>query len=193
MSHIRDANMTPEEEQKYVAFLRQVEQIQKNNFCLDSVKPAFSTPAYISGKLKELQMYNPIDLVIVDHMGLMSTTAKDFDSNWEKLGIIALELKSVAMEHQVPIIVLSHVGRKGMESREDTFELEHVGLSLEPLKHVDTIMSWRIVDPEAFKLTHIGQGKLSIQGARDAEEAAVTLNVNTNLMKICEYVITVAH
>jgi hypothetical protein len=92
------------------------------------------------------------------------------------------------------MIIIAHVNRKGMQSdNKKNFGLEDLGLSLEPLKHVDMIASWRIEDPESFKLTHIGTGYLSIQGARDAEEPDVALHVNTNLMKIQTLTVKVIH
>ena len=62
-----------------------------------------------------------------------------------------------------------------------------MGLSLEPLKHVDMIVSWRITgDIEQFERTHTGQGFLTIKGARDSETKEISLEVNTNKMKIYE-------
>jgi hypothetical protein len=144
-------------------------------------------------KLKELTTHGPIDLVLIDHFGLMTMDVKGVDS-WEKFGMIALELKSLSMEYQVPMIVITHVNRKGMESdKKKSYGLEDFGLSIEPLKHVDLIASWRIMDPESFQMNHIGNGTLSIQGARDAEEVEIILHVNTNLMKIEEQIVKVIH
>lgn len=189
---IRNCNMNADEETKYIQFLQGLK--GNPNINIESVMPANSTAEYIDRKIQELNENGPVDLVLVDYLGLMTSPAKNIDSDWKKWGQIALELKSIAMDRQVPIIALTHVNRKGMESESGkNFDLSDFGLSIEPLKHVDLICSWRIQDHESFKLTHKGTGKLAIMGARDSEEPEVSLDVNTNMMKIGEHVMTIAH
>jgi len=189
---IRYGRLSPQEVQLYQDYCNN--KLAKNdNLLIDNVN--LSTPSYIESKLNSLTTLNKIDLVIIDYLGLMQPDAKQHvESEWLKWGIITLDLKRIAMKYQVPMIIIAHVNRKGMQSdNKKNFGLEDLGLSLEPLKHVDMIASWRIADPEVFKLTHVGTGYLSIQGARDAEEPDVSLHVNTNIMKIQALTVTVIH
>ena len=117
----------------------------------------------------------------------MQPDDKKVKSSWEAMGSITLELKSVSMKTGVPLILVAHVNRKGMDDDKDHYALSEMGLSIEPLKHVDLIASWRIHDIEAFKRTNIGDGTLSVQGSRNSKQPQVILSINTNIMKIKQY------
>jgi len=191
-NHIRNATMSQLEEQTFKQYLLQVQYQNTNNLYIDSVDPANSSVAYIDEKLKELSIYGNVDLVLVDYLGLMQTHKK-IDTGWERLGHIALELKGLAMKYDVPVIVLTHVNPEAMKSKGKTYNLEDMGLSKEPLKHVDMIVSWKIDDEQAFKLQGMGYATLSIQGSRDSENEDVSLWVNINKMKVIQQQITVKH
>lgn len=188
-SLIRDAKLPPDQ---YAIYLDCLKNSTNKNIILDSVPPVYSNAAYIEGRMEEILKIRPsIDLIIVDHMGLMSPNNRDHQKlqGWEKLGIVSIELKSLAMQYNIPMVVITHVNRRGMSTEDTAFAMEDMSGSIEPLKNVDLIASWRIVDEKVFKTTHKGSGMLSVQGARDATEPDVTLEVNTNIMKISEGVL----
>lgn len=181
-NNIKWGTMTPEEDERCKKYLR--DQQSKKLIYLDRVSPAMSSAAYIDGKLSELEGDGKFDIVLVDMIPNMTTDnpeAKD----WKKLGVIALELKSLAMKHRLPVIVLAHVNTEGMKSGSKSFGLKHAGVSKEPLKVVDLIVSWRIDKPEEFAKTNEGLATLSVQGSRDsASPPLIPIYINTNMMKI---------
>ncbi len=189
---LRNCQLTPADE---IRLKEYIEVTKTNNRAfIDSVEPARSTASYIDNKIRELSALTPINLAIVDHLGLMSSEASSSEPDWKRIAHIAIELKSVAMIHNIPIIVVTHTNREGAKSKnKDTYQMEEISNSYDSLKHVDLICSWKIRDREVFKATHIGTGILAIGGARDSEESVVELHVNTNMMKIEELMVKVGH
>jgi len=181
---IKTATMGPQDEKIYRDYIKK--QQEKNLVYVDRVSPSSSSVAYIENKLNELQTEGKFDILLIDMIPNMKTDdpeAKD----WKRLGVIALELKDLAMKFNVPIIVLAHVNTEGMKSKKKNFELEHASVSKEPLKVVDLILSWRIDDTEleSFKKTQKGLATLSVVGARDsAAPPEIPIYINTHIMKI---------
>jgi len=192
MSKIDRTKLSPEE---YDIFEKCSNSIKQSGLLnIDDVPNSSSNADYIERTLIDLtEKFGKYDVVLVDYLGLMNTK-QPTDSDWKKFGVITLELKDIAMKLNIPIIVICHVNRKGMQDKKNHFDLDEMGVSLEPLKHVDTIMSWRIHDPDLFEITNTGQGTLSIRGGRQSGQKTVVLDVDTNKMKIWENIrpITVA-
>lgn len=180
---IRNCKLLPEEEKVLEEFSQKIK--SSNKLFIDSVGPVQSCANYIENRIREIGVP---DVILVDYLNLMYTPDELAKSTHEKLGIITIELKNIAMKYQVPIVLLTHVNRKGMDSDGESYQMSDVGLSIEPLKHVDIIASWRIKEPLAFKESHKGDGILTIQGARDSETPTVVLHVDTNVMKITEQI-----
>jgi replicative DNA helicase len=71
----------------------------------------------IRSKLKRLSHKTNIDLVIIDHIGLL-TSGSRFINRAEEVGYISKQLKTINREFKVPILALSQLNR-GNESRSD--------------------------------------------------------------------------
>lgn len=180
--------LTDQDKEKIGSYLRSPEAAR---IYVDSTTPASSTPAYVDSRLTELEASGPMDLMIIDHLGLMKSSSKH--DKWLQLDEITQDLIGVIRKHQIPLIIICHVNRDGLKKKDKSFGFDDMGLSLEPLKHVDLIISWRITGDQAeFERNHVGQGFLTIKGARDSETKEISLEVNTNKMKIWEG-LTVAH
>lgn len=182
-NHIRNGSTSQEEVDKIKEFLEG----DRDKFFIDPVAPMSSSSAFIDNKLLDLErVFGDFGLVIVDYIGQMKSVDKTLQSTWEKIGAITMELKHIAIKHKVPMIVISHVNRTGMKSKKDSssFDPSDMGLSIEPLKHVDNVVSWRIEDPEAFRQLNRGKGILAIRMSRDGQCKNVPLFVDTNFMKI---------
>lgn len=155
---------------------------------IDSVARSNSTVSYIEQKVNELRVDGPVDLIMIDYMSLMKSESSSSKKTYEVLGDLAMDLKDLAGKLQLPIITIMHVNRDGMKDKDkDHFGLEDMGLSNEPSKHVDLVLSWRVKDGQELKRTRQGQGVLSVEASRFCGEGDVTLQINTNLMKISEY------
>ena len=165
------------------------------NLVIDCATPGQSKASHIDSKVREVKTsYENIDLIIVDYMGLMQPDQKGIDSDYLKWGQITTELMCVAQKYHIPMIVIVHANRKGMGEKKKRFDLEDIGLSIEPLKHVDMIVSWRIIDDdESFDKTKTGNGLLTVLGSRYSESPEVTLHINTNIMKIEEFALKIAY
>ncbi len=179
--------MALEEEGRFYTSLEK--QRQSKNLYIVSVPPVVCTSSFILGKMNELEGICKFDLVIIDYLGLMNADgpAARKDS-WEKLGDITLHLKDVAMQKRVPIITVAHVNRDAMKKKGDKFGFTDTGLSIEISKHVDFFASWRILRPDEFHLTKVGEMNLSLIGARDSDTPDTLLNANMHVMKIRDYV-----
>lgn len=183
--------LTQEDKDKIAGYVRSPE---ASRVYIDSTTPASSTPAYVDSRLTELEATGTMDLMIIDHLGLMKASGDN--DKWLQLDQITQDLIGVIRKHQIPLIILCHVNRDGLKKKGKSFGFDDMGLSLEPLKHVDLIISWRITgtpeEIEGFERNHVGQAFLSIKGARDSETKEILLDVNTNKMKIQEG-LTVGH
>lgn len=174
--------LTDEDKAKIGAYLHSPEAAK---IYVDSTTPASSTPAYVDSRLTELEADGPMDLMIIDHLGLMKASGNN--DKWLQLDQITQDLIGIIRKHQIPVIILCHVNRDGLKKKGKSFGFDDMGLSLEPLKHVDLIISWRIDGTvEQFEQTHQGRAFLTIKGARDSETKEISLEVNTNKMKIYE-------
>lgn len=184
MTKIERQKLSAEE---YLQYENCVNTLKATNLLyVDSVPNSLSNAGHIEKMLTSLQdRMGKYEVALIDYLGLMNTTSSVTD-DWKRMGAITLELKDVAMKLNIPIIVVGHVNRKGMQENKKHFDLDELGVSLEPLKHVDVIMSWRIHEPELFELTNTGQGTLSIRGSRQSGQKSVVLDVDTNKMKIWE-------
>lgn len=77
------------------------------------------TPSYVIGETRRMKERHPeIDLVVVDHMQLMSADAK-VRSDYEKFTEISRTMKQVAMELNVPLLLVAQISRQ-----DDYTELE---------------------------------------------------------------------
>jgi KaiC/GvpD/RAD55 family RecA-like ATPase len=87
---------------------------------LVSTKPSV-TPDYIVSETKRLSKRAPLNLVIVDHMQLMSADIAA-RSDYEKFTAISRAMKQTAMEVRIPVIIVSQTSRSN--SREHRAELD---------------------------------------------------------------------
>ncbi|CAM6006437.1 unnamed protein product [Sphagnum balticum] len=80
------------------------------------------TPEYIIEETQRLSVNSKIDLVVVDHMQLMSSDGNE-QKDYEKFTAISRALKSrVAKELNIPVLLASQVSRKN--SNDNRWELE---------------------------------------------------------------------
>lgn len=108
-------------EKEYAAWLGCIEeQKQKDNLFYIVDMPAGCTVLYIRNKLDEIRMKypnHPIDLVVVDYIGIMEPSQDVKEGDWYRQGIISQELKQLARQEK--LVVLSAV-QETRESIKDT-------------------------------------------------------------------------
>ena len=78
---------------------------------------ADATPATLDAMIAEQRMRGGVDVVIIDHAGLMSAGRRGA-SNYERAAIISRALKKSAKRHNVPVLALVQLNR-AVEQRAD--------------------------------------------------------------------------
>lgn len=102
---IKSASLDEEEHGRWIQCLTR--QKEKDNIFYLVDMPSGCTPLFIRNKLEEIRMKfpdNPIDLVVVDYLGIMNPTQQVDGPDWQKQGVISQELKEVARSEKVPIL-----------------------------------------------------------------------------------------
>lgn len=79
---------------------------------------AVITPEYIRRQTMGLHHRHKLDLLVVDHLGLMSAGNRKTTGRTEEVTIISNSLKALARELYIPIIALSQLNRE-VERRQD--------------------------------------------------------------------------
>jgi replicative DNA helicase len=76
------------------------------------------TVAEMRSKLRKLHAQKPLDLVVIDYLGLINMTNGKNVSKSDAVGEVTKALKQLARELNVPIVLLAQLNR-GVEQRED--------------------------------------------------------------------------
>jgi hypothetical protein len=156
----------------------------RQNLIIDSAPPFVSRASYIAAKIQEAQP----EFVIIDNLTYMGTDEKT-SSIRERFAAIASEVVGLAINFRIPILMFGHVNRKGKEAsdkKNEDYDSEDFGESIDPIKACDSIVSWRIQDIEQFRQSHKGIGTLAIRDARSIESFKVDLLVDTGKMLITD-------
>ena len=77
-----------------------------------------NTPKGIFNRALQVQGKHGLDMIIIDHIHLMDSGRKDSESQNVNMSRISRELKSMAIELDIPILALAQLSR-GVESRND--------------------------------------------------------------------------
>ena len=194
LSHIYTNNMNAMEEARWIAFITSVKEGKHqilNKIYFDEVPAAISTPELIAERIKKLKEDGKnVGLVVVDHFGRMTTTSKEAMQDWQKKGLIAQQICSMALSERIPFILLTHVkassAKDALEDNKD-FDAYDIERSGQPLKDVDYVFSWRIEDKEDFDRNgKKGFARLSLVLSRHSETGTATLQINGKYMQIQE-------
>jgi replicative DNA helicase len=194
LSHIYSNTMDAVEESRWIQFITSVKEGRHqilNKIYFDEVPAAISTPELIAERLKKLKEDGKkVGLVVVDHFGRMTTSSKEAMQDWQKKGIIAQQICSMALQERIPFILLTHVkaqsAKDALEDNKD-FDAYDIERSGQPLKDVDYVFSWRIENREDFDRNgKKGFARLSLMLSRHSETGTATLQINGKYMQIQE-------
>ena len=160
-SLIRDGTLTKVEEDIYKQSLER----QKNNKCLYYI---YDTPnatvSMIKAKVKSLNQ--PIDLIVVDYLGIMDSDLR-ISENWEKVGSIAKELKTLAKDLDVPVLTAAQVNREGIKQQNYKYGKESIALSFLIIAHADIVLSLRNPDPDIQEVSDLLDINATVVANRD--------------------------
>lgn len=130
---IKQGTLTPEDEGRLYQFYDDNKKIKNSLYIVD--RGAMTTD-YIRAKVQELKAIMPVDLVVVDYLGICRTTnCKPNAKEYEYIGQIAWDLRDIAKLEQVPLLT-AHQSNK-----------EHgISKSIDVGRHCDLLLQIKITD-----------------------------------------------
>lgn len=130
---IKQGTLTGEDEERMYKFYADN---RKEKGSLYIVDRGAMTTDYIRAKVQELKAIMPIDLVVVDYLGICRTTnCKPNAKEYEYIGQIAWDLRDIAKLEQVPLLT-AHQSNK-----------EHgISKSIDVGRHCDLLLQIKITD-----------------------------------------------
>lgn len=96
------------EEEGWVAIGDSMNRMAESSLIVDDSSAL--TPAQMRSRLKRIMLKKPVDLVIVDYLGLMAPD-KNTENRQQDVSQISGKLRQIAKDLSVPIIVLSQLSR----------------------------------------------------------------------------------
>lgn len=118
----------------------------------------------ICSRARQAHMVEPLTMVIVDHLGLISRPGKHDPS---ELGQITTALKALAKELNVPVILLCQLNRKVEEEKNRKPMLSHLRDSGRIEEDADVVIF--MYRAEYYKLEPAGYCEFIVAKARDGE------------------------
>lgn len=92
-----------------------------NSRLLVSTKPSVH-PKYLLAETERIRKREPIDLIVIDHMQLMSASEK-VNGDYEKFTAISRATKQMAVEAMVPVILISQTSRSNSKDKRTELEV----------------------------------------------------------------------
>jgi len=152
--------------------------------------------AEVRGKIRRLQRITPIDLVVIDHIGLMQSDSRH-ENRVNEIGYISRSLKGIAKSLKIPVLALSQLSR-ATEHREDPRpKLPDLRESGDLEQNADTVLfifresyyytpdQWRIENPN--RPYPADEADLIIGKHRSGPQGEVKLRFNRNLTKFSDF------
>ena len=104
---IKKGSITDEE---FAVILHKADMLAENNRIFTDCSPAISLTE-IRNRVRKIKQTHGLDIVFVDHIGLMKSEEKA-ESRTREISIFSKGLKAIAAEYQVAMIVLSQLNRE---------------------------------------------------------------------------------
>lgn len=130
---IKQGVLEPKDEEKMYDYYNSIAQQKSSLYIVD--RGAMTTD-YIRAKVQELKAIMPIDLVVVDYLGICRTTnCKSNAKEYEYIGQIAWDLRDIAKLEKVPLLT-AHQSNK-----------EHgISKSMDVGRHCDLLLQIELAD-----------------------------------------------
>jgi replicative DNA helicase len=178
LKHIkRPINLAEEEWPKITAA---IEAIQEWKILLD--ESSQQTLETIVARATQMHMEEPLDLIVIDHLGLM-TLPKGDENQPYRIGLITKGLKKLAKDLQVPILLLSQLTKKGLVGKPSSGDLRDSGCILEDADVV--MLAWRPAACEGVDSTiPKGYTEIIIVKGRDAGDGEVYYEAQLSTMSV---------
>lgn len=130
---IKQGTLTPEDENSLRTFYSEISQKKSSLYVVD--RGAMTTD-YIRAKIQELKSIMPIDLVVIDYLGICRTTnCRSTAKEYEYIGQIAWDFRDIAKLEQVPVLT-AHQSNKE----------KGISKSIDVGRHCDLLLQIDLVD-----------------------------------------------
>ena len=146
IDRFREGILTPEENTRLINTMNDFKQRQNMFYIVDNPT---CTADSIAAKYEELSLKNKIDLIIIDYLGIMKPK-KSSGQKWEDLGQIALDVRHIARQFEVPVLTAMQVKQEAIKNAKNpVYNMTDMANSFMVIHHADTVLSIKLKDPVA--------------------------------------------
>lgn len=186
INKLKHGTLSEEEESIYKATLFR---IKKNVGRFYVVDLPLCSATVIAAKLTELSTMFPIDLVIVDYLGLMKPSIST-GSGWQDISNTALELRDIARTYKVPVLTAMQVkkdSQKQKSAKAPKYDMTDIALSFQVIYHSDTVLTLKVANPEVLGMgVSICELNASVTKCRDGQQGEFVIDAVFDRMKMQE-------
>jgi replicative DNA helicase len=116
---IKDGKLSDEEKKRFADACKIVDSLPFHTYCPSSV-----TTAQLSTIVNIFKKKYKIGLVVVDHLGLVRSSAGDNrDSRWVQVSEVTRTLKTIAKRERIPLIACAQLNRETVKNDDQIPEL----------------------------------------------------------------------
>lgn len=179
-NNLKFGALTDDEDKKYQKFLKDMK--EKSNKFDVVFEPGCSTLS-IYQEIKNIQLKHPLDLIIVDYLGIC-VPAKKYSSLAESIGNVALELRNMAGAEKIPIITAHQRNRAGQLSGK--LGLEYTSDSIKIPQHCDLYAAIKVKDEKEKELSYKYDLEFRTLASRDSSICNFTCECYADRMLVRE-------
>lgn len=147
---------------------------------------------HIRNKVRQLKIQKNIDVVIVDHIGLMEPSDSNKNTN-AQISEISMGLKAIAKEYDVAVIVLSQLSReveRRVDKRPLLSDLRDSGSLEQDADMVFLIYRDSYYNPEAPVRNGVHEVEIDIAKSRDGKVGMMPFDFNMDTQRFKEHIST---
>lgn len=146
IDRFRDGILTVDENDRFIKTMDAFKKRENIFYIVDS--PTCNADA-IAAKYEELSLKHKIDLIIIDYLGIMKPK-KSTGAKWEDLGNLALDVRHLARQYNIPILTAMQVKQEAIKnSKNPVYNMTDMANSFMVIHHADTVLSLKLKDPIA--------------------------------------------
>jgi replicative DNA helicase len=146
IDRFRDGILTDSENDRFIKAMESLKQRQNMFYIVDD--PTCSAMS-VAAKFEELNSKNKIDLLIIDYLGIMKPR-KASGQKWEDLGQIALDVRHIARQQNIPVLTAMQVKQEAIKNgKNPVYNMTDMANSFMVIHHADTVLSLKMKDPVA--------------------------------------------
>lgn len=184
-SLLRKAALSPTDRKRLMDTMDWIAEYERNHHFYVVDIPRGATVEDIEIKYQEVREKYPVDLVIVDYMGIMASkvVGRGEDSDWQAQGHIAAGLHEFARSYGVPVVTGAQLNRpqgKNHSLKDQNYNNTRVSRSAMITQNANVVMQIGCRDQEENYLDM----PLYLTKMRDGTKGVITLNKAFDRMRV---------